>query len=103
MKSFAWPFVMCALATSACVVAADAGPPPGPVDGAVSFDWTLDGDPSCVDAAVSDVDVLITDAGNGAVLVDDRAEPCVGSGLTIDAIPEGTVNVDVTAFDPRGN
>jgi len=103
MKTCALLFVL--VASSACIVAA-AGPPPvvaAPSDGAIAFDWSFAGDTSCVDADVSDLDVDIVDPGSGDVVVSDHGEVCSGAGLTISGVPEGSYDVDLTAFDPRGN
>jgi hypothetical protein len=106
MKTCALSFVSCALLFASSCVVATTPPPPvvvAPTTGALSFDWSFGGDTSCVDADVSDLDIDVLDAVTGDVVVSDHGEPCTGAGITITGIPAGTFDVDVTAFDPRGN
>ncbi len=79
--------------SSACIVAAP--PPPDPY-GDLSFDWSFNGEPSCDQAGVDEVDLTVLQDGE-VVLVIER-EPCVGGGLTITDLREGVYEVAIDAF-----
>jgi hypothetical protein len=83
------------LSFAGCIITEPPPPPPDPF-GDISFDWQFAGEPSCDDAGVDEVDLTLLRAGQ-VVLVIER-EPCVGGGLTLTDIHEGTYEVIIDAF-----
>lgn len=65
--------------------------------GTIAFDWRFDGINNCNDAGVDEVDLVVLQ-GNEVVLTLER-EPCVGGGLEISDIYEGSYEVIIDAFD----
>jgi hypothetical protein len=82
-----------ALSSSACIVHSE--PPPDP-DGELSFDWSWDGETSCAEAGVDEVDIAVLSGGE--VVLQVEGEPCVGGGLTLTDIPEGFYEVFVDGY-----
>lgn len=64
--------------------------------GTIAFDWRFDGIANCNDAGVDEVDLVVLQ-GNEVVLTLER-EPCVGGGLELSDIYEGTYEVVIDAF-----
>ncbi|MCC7071532.1 MAG: hypothetical protein IT383_09425 [Deltaproteobacteria bacterium] len=93
MKLHFLPVLSLVALSSACIFVA---PPPHDPYGDLSFDWSFAGISSCDDAGVDEVDLTLLQAGE-VVLVIER-EPCVGGGLTITELREGTYEVAIDAF-----
>ncbi len=79
--------------SSACIFVA---PPPHDPYGDLLFDWSFAGLSSCDEAGVDEVDLALLQGGE-VVLVIER-EPCVGGGLTITDLREGTYEVAIDAY-----
>lgn len=93
MKLLALPLVSITALSSACIFVS---PPPHDPYGDLSFDWSFAGIASCDEAGVDEVDLALLQGGE-VVMVIER-EPCVGGGLTITDLREGTYEVAIDAY-----
>lgn len=91
-----------AFVSTGCIIYDDTDPPPEPVDpyGDIAFDWSFDGIPTCDEAGVDEVDVVIMQ--EGAVVLDHQREPCEGGGLIFTEIHSGFYEVFIDAYDRNG-
>jgi hypothetical protein len=73
-----------------------------PQPGEVSFLWSFDGEDSCQDARVAEIDVFLIDR-NGLVEYEALHVECVGGGLTLPEIKPGTYTLFLEAYSARGS
>ena len=96
------PFVALVAAFLPACIFYDAPPAHDP-NGHIAFNWSFAGETDCARANVNDVNVIITDANTGEIVLDHEHEACTGGGLIFtDDFLEGPYQLDITAFDHNG-